>query len=68
MCGFNAMRGGLPLRDQLSANLMLQVWQFTLENVRLRMTGAGYSMPDICCDKAKVVCVDCKQFEPKAPS
>lgn len=45
-----------------------QVWQFTLENVRLRMTGAGYSMPDICCDKAKVVCVDCKQFEPKAPS
>jgi transcription initiation factor TFIIA small subunit len=44
------------------------VWQFTLDKVCLRMTnvGPGYMTPDIFCDKAKVVCVDCKLLEPNS--
>ncbi|KAG1674467.1 hypothetical protein FOA52_003072 [Chlamydomonas sp. UWO 241] len=43
------------------------VWQFTLENVSLRLqlgSGAMTSAPEITCAKAKVVCVDCKLLEP----
>mmetsp|Transcript_2764 Transcript_2764/g.5704 ORF Transcript_2764/g.5704 Transcript_2764/m.5704 type:complete len:122 (-) Transcript_2764:195-560(-) len=43
------------------------VWQFTLENVALRLNHGNSAMgaaPEIKCDKAKVVCVDCRLLDP----
>ena len=51
-----------------AAAATMQVWQFTLENVAVRMNQAGSGSmmgnPEISCDKAKVICADCKLFEP----
>uniref|UniRef100_A0A7R9V6L5 Transcription initiation factor IIA subunit 2 n=1 Tax=Chlamydomonas euryale TaxID=1486919 RepID=A0A7R9V6L5_9CHLO len=43
------------------------VWQFTLENVVLKLnqgSGSMSSAPQIQCERAKVVCMDCKLLEP----
>jgi hypothetical protein len=39
------------------------VWQFTLENVEVRFTGAAGPAQQIHCDRAKVVCVDAKMLD-----
>jgi hypothetical protein len=48
--------------------LPAQVWQFTLQNVNFRVSqgsgSTGSGSVDIRCDKAKVICVDCKLLEP----
>mmetsp|Transcript_18565 Transcript_18565/g.39848 ORF Transcript_18565/g.39848 Transcript_18565/m.39848 type:complete len:120 (+) Transcript_18565:222-581(+) len=67
-----ALRDHVTAKALIKANLKTyryydNVWQFTLENVSMKLnqtgTGSMNNAPEVCCDRAKVVCVDSKLLE-----
>eukprot|EP00197_Chlamydomonas_leiostraca_P011276 CAMPEP_0202865256 /NCGR_PEP_ID=MMETSP1391-20130828/5460_1 /ASSEMBLY_ACC=CAM_ASM_000867 /TAXON_ID=1034604 /ORGANISM="Chlamydomonas leiostraca, Strain SAG 11-49" /LENGTH=229 /DNA_ID=CAMNT_0049545069 /DNA_START=134 /DNA_END=823 /DNA_ORIENTATION=+ len=66
----DALRNKVQGKATIKANLKTyryfdNVWQFTLENVNLRLTNMGTAAvpPEVTCARAKVVCVDAKLLE-----